>query len=93
MRPSSVALFREFGLFLSSMTPRDTETDQPPPAKKAGLAQVAATMFWGILMIGKKGTWEKDGATITPAQAIVGGVVTFAVIVCLLVLIVRFALR
>jgi len=61
--------------------------------KKAGLAQVAATMFWGLFMIGKKGTWEKDGATITLAQAILGGVVTFIVVVCVLVLIVALALR
>ncbi len=50
-------------------------------------------MFWGLFMIGKKGTWEKEGATITLAQAIVGGVVTFVVVVCVLVLIVNFALR
>ena len=64
-----------------------------PARKKAGLAQVAATMFWGLFMIGKKGTWEKDGATITLAQAILGGVVTFVAVVCVLVLIVAFVLR
>jgi hypothetical protein len=75
------------------MTPPDTETSQHAPAKKAGLLQVASTMFWGLFMIGKKGTWERDGATMTLRQAIVGGVVTFVVVVLVLVLLVRLALR
>jgi len=49
-------------------------------------------MFWGLFMIGKKGTWERDGATITLAQAIVGGVITFIVVVSILALIVWFVL-
>jgi len=49
-------------------------------------------MFWGLFMIGKKGTWEKEGATVTLTQVIVGGAVTLIVVVCVLVLIVNFAL-
>jgi hypothetical protein len=75
------------------MTLRDNRTAPQSPAKKAGLLQVAATMFWGLFMIGKKGTWEKEGATMTPRQVIVGGIVTAIVVVVVLVLLVRLALH
>jgi hypothetical protein len=64
-----------------------------PPAKKATLGQVMATMFWGMCMIGKKGTWERDGAKLTLPQAIVGAVIAGCVVVALLVLLARFAVR
>lgn len=50
-------------------------------------------MFWGMCMIGKKGTWERDGAKLTLPQAIVGAVIAGCVVVALLVLLVRFAVR
>lgn len=64
-----------------------------PPAKKAGFLQVAATMFWGLFMIGKKDTWEKDGATVTLFQLIVGGVITGILVIFVLVLIVSLVVR
>lgn len=68
-----------------------TPPDKPPVAQKAGARQVMATMFWGLLMIGKKGTWERNGATVTPMQVIVGAAVTAMVVIGLLLLLVRFA--
>jgi len=68
----------------------DTNTDQPSQ-KKATLVQVAATMFWGLCMIGKKGTWERDGAKITLRQAIIGAVLAGCVVVSLLLLLARLA--
>jgi hypothetical protein len=67
--------------------------DQGQSAKKASLAQVAATLFWGLCMIGKKGTWERDGVTITIKQAVIGALVAGCVVVALLLLVVHFALR
>lgn len=64
--------------------------ESPPPAK-ASMVQVAATMFWGLCMIGKRGTWERNGATITLRQAIIGAVIAGCVVVAILVLLVRFA--
>lgn len=49
-------------------------------------------MFWGLLMIGKKGTWEKDGATITLTQAIVGAAIAGVVVVLTLITIVALVL-
>jgi hypothetical protein len=71
-------------------------TDTPPPEpdappKKAGLAQVIATMFWALCMIGKKGTWERDGATLTMGQVIAGALVMTVVVIGLLILLVKFA--
>lgn len=70
--------------------PRRTGSE---PRRKASLRQVAATMFWALFMIGKKGTWERDGATITPMQTLVGAVVGGIVVVLILVGLVAFALR
>lgn len=64
--------------------------ESPSPAK-ASMVQVAATMFWGLCMIGKRGTWERNGATITLRQAIIGAVIAGCVVVAILVLLVRFA--
>lgn len=63
------------------------------PTRKASLGQVAATMFWAMCMIGKKGTWERNGARITLAQAVVGAIVAGIIVTTLLVLLVRLAVR
>ena len=64
-----------------------------PPQKKASLGQVAATIFFGMLMIGRKGTWHRDGATVTFAQVVVGAFAGLAVVVVVLALLVVFATR
>ena len=64
-----------------------------PPKKKASLGQVAATIFFGMLMIGRKGTWHRDGATVTFAQVVVGAFAGLAVVVVVLALLVVFATR
>lgn len=65
----------------------------PGPKKKAGIAQVAATMFWALCMIGKKGTWERDGATLTMRQVIIGAAVMTVIVIGILVLLVQFAVH
>ena len=51
------------------------------------MLQVAKTMFFVLLMIGKKESWEKGGeaARMTPGQivagAIIGGIVVIAVLI------------
>ena len=75
------------------MSAAEQNIDPVRPAKKASLRQVAATLFWGLCMIGKKGTWERDGATITLAQAIIGAAIAGVVVVLVLMLLVRFAVR
>jgi len=67
--------------------------DTSPRKKKAGWGQVAATIFFGLLMIGRKGTWHRDGATVTFAQVVVGAFVGLAVVVVLLASFVLLALR
>jgi hypothetical protein len=61
--------------------------------KKASFGQVAATMFWGLCMIGKKGTWERDGAKITLRQTIIGAVLAGCVVVSVLIFLARLATR
>lgn len=61
------------------------------PEKKASIGQVAATLFWAMCMIGKKGTWERDGVKITLGQAVVGGVIAGIVVIVALVMLVRLA--
>ncbi len=71
--------------------PSRNDGDQPP--KKASLGQVAATLFWAMCMIGKRGTWERDGVTLTLRQAVLGAVVAACVIVGVLVALVFLATR
>ena len=63
-----------------------------PKERKASIGQVAATMFWALFMIGRKGTWEREGAVITLPQAIVGGVLGVVVLIATLMLIVSLVL-
>ena len=57
------------------------------PEGKATLLQVAKTMLCGLVMIGRKDSWEKggDAALMTPGQivggAIVGGIVVVAALI------------
>jgi hypothetical protein len=63
------------------------------PEGKAGFLQVAKTMFSILIMVGRKGSWEKggDAARITPGQivagAIIGGIVVIAVLIGLVKLV------
>ena len=61
--------------------------------KKASIRQVAATIFFALIAIGKKNTWQKDGATVTLFQVVVGAFVGFLVIVAVLVALVLLATR
>ncbi len=73
------------------MTPDSPPPDSATAPRKAGIAQVAATMFWALCMIGKKGTWERDGATLSTGQVIAGALVMTVVVIGFLVLLVKFA--
>ena len=76
----------------SVQDPKDGHDDPAAPVRKAGWRQVASTMFWALFMIGRKGTWEKEGATITLPQAVVGALVAGVVVVLVLVGLVTLAL-
>ena len=69
----------------------DKSPEQPVTGKKAGWRQVMATMFWGLMMIGKKGTWERDGATLSMRQVIVGALIMTVIVIGILILLVKFA--
>lgn len=62
------------------------------PQKKAGLLQVARTIFWGLFMIGRSNTWEKDGAVVSMPQVVVGAFIGLAVVLALLIGLVRWVL-
>jgi hypothetical protein len=59
-----------------------------------GVLAVAKVIFSGLLMIGKKETWEKGGigAQMTRGQIVVGAAVGGLVVIALLLLIVRLAI-
>jgi hypothetical protein len=59
--------------------------------KRASIRQVAATIFFALFAIGKKNTWQKDGATVTLPQIIVGALVGFAVVLAILIALVTVA--
>ncbi len=61
--------------------------------KKASMGQVATTLFWAMCMIGKKGTWERDGVKMSMKQAVAGAVIAGCVVVTALLLLVRFVVH
>jgi len=63
------------------------------PQKKADIGQVAATMFFALIAIGRKNTWHKDGATVSFAQVVVGAFAGLLVLIALLACLVFFATR
>jgi len=67
------------------------------PRARASLRQVAATMFWGLLMIGRKGTWERNGAVVSLKQVVIGaiiaGVLVVAALIALAQLVIRLAMQ
>ncbi|MBX9903110.1 MAG: DUF2970 domain-containing protein [Burkholderiales bacterium] len=65
------------------------ESTSLPSTRRASIFQVFATMFCGIFAIGAKGTWQKDGATITITQVIIAAAITLIVLVLGLVAIVK----
>ena len=64
------------------------------PGHKAGLLQVAKTMFFVLLMVGKKESWEKggDAARMTPGQIVAGAIIGGIVVIAVLIGLVRIVL-
>ena len=58
------------------------------------MLQVAKTLFFVLLMIGKRKTWEQggEGARMTPAQIVVGAIIGGIVLIVLLITLVRVVL-
>ena len=54
---------------------------------------LARILFFGLLMIGKKATWEKNGigAQVSLGQIVAGAIIGVIVLVALLVLLTRIA--
>jgi hypothetical protein len=71
---------------------KPAQANPPPLTRKAGLRQVIATLFWGLLMIGKKDTWERNGAIVTLPQVIIGTLIMTVVVIGILILLVKLAL-
>jgi hypothetical protein len=59
--------------------------------KKASIRQVAATIFFALFAIGKKNTWQKDGATVTLFQVVLGALIGFALLLAVLITLVTLA--
>ena len=59
------------------------------PGRKASAPQVAAAIFWSFFGVRKNKKWQQDAASITPVQAIIGGLVGAAIFVFMLIFIVH----
>lgn len=68
--------------------------EQPPhpeqPRKKAGALQVALAVFWSFFGVRKQKNWRDDATSITPVQAIIGGLIGVAIFIFILVMVVRW---
>ena len=63
------------------------------PAKKAGPLQVASAVFWSFFGVRKRKNWQEDAASITPLQAIIGGIIGVIIFVIILLSVVHFVTR
>jgi hypothetical protein len=63
-----------------------------PTQRKAGPLAVAQAVFWSFLGIRKRAHHESDMVRITPAQAIVAGLIGAALFVAVLVVVVRIVI-
>ena len=68
-------------------------TGSPPRKRKASIGQVATTMLFALIAIGRKNTWHKDGATVSFAQVVVGAFVGLVVLIVVLAALVQLATR
>ena len=84
---------------VTNTDPSQTSSAAPDEAlpARASVRQVAATMFWGLLMIGRKGTWERNGAVVSLKQVVIGaiiaGVLVVATLIALAQLVIRLAMQ
>lgn len=70
------------------------QANEPAAAPaRASLRQVAATMFWGLLMIGRKGTWERNGAIVSMKQVVVGAIIAGVLVVVILIALAQLMIR
>ena len=79
---------------MTSHTPGSEHDAEPGSRPKGpGLLAVAKIVFFGLLMIGKQSTWEKDGigAQATHGQIVAGAIIGGIVLVALLALLARVA--
>lgn len=68
-------------------------SDAKQPARRAGLLQVAKTLVFGLLAIGLKGTWNKDGVQVTTGQIVTGAIVAGVLLILVLIVTVRVVLK
>lgn len=60
-----------------------------PASKKAGPLQIALAVFWSFFGVRKQKNWQEDAVSITPVQAIVGGIIGAVIFIFALIVIVR----
>jgi hypothetical protein len=65
----------------------------PQTPRKATLRQVASTVLFALLMIGKKEPRAADGAPVTIAQVFVGALIGFILLIAGLVALVNLIAR
>lgn len=72
---------------------RDVDREALP--RRPGFLQVAKTIFFGLLMIGKRSTWERGGAGagMTSGQIVAGAIVGGIAVIAALLVLVRIVLR
>ncbi len=60
--------------------------------RKAGFGQIARAVIWSVLGIRKRSEHESDIARLTPAQAIIAGIIGAALFVLTILVVVRIVL-
>lgn len=67
--------------------------EQPPPdpdePRKAGFIQIASAVFWSFFGVRRRKNWQEDVGSMTPLQAVAGGIIGVVVFVIILAIVVR----
>jgi hypothetical protein len=69
------------------------EQSKQAAPKKAGPLQIMLAVFWSFFGVRKQKNLQDDAVSITPVQAIIGGLIGVAIFVFVLVMIVRMVTR
>ena len=71
------------------MTTQPIDPKTSAPKKKARPLQVALAIFWSFFGVRKRKNWQEDATSITPVQAIIGGIIGALIFIFALLMIVR----
>jgi Protein of unknown function (DUF2970) len=73
--------------------PESSSLDTPLPQKRATTFQVVMAVAWSFLGIRKWQSYENDVTSITPIQAVIGGIIGVLLFITAVIILVNLAIH